>query len=139
MTEASFLSVKPGTISPFLGLCVFSVLAIFFTTCRQVWKHLYRAGYDGIPVTFVLNFIESQFVAAQIGFQIEDFIKIEEIFVKRYGRPTRVKNTEMQNAMRAKFTQPRGRMDRQKGNNQACQIRRDRQLRQWFYRPEVLD
>jgi hypothetical protein len=61
-------------------------------------------GYDGIPVTFVLNFIESQFVAAQIGFQSEDSIKIEEIFVKRYGRPTRVKNTEMQNAMRAKFT-----------------------------------
>jgi hypothetical protein len=60
-------------------------------------------GYDGIPITFVMNFIESQFVAAQIGFQSEDFTKIEEIFVKRYGRPTRVKNTEMQNAMRAKF------------------------------------
>jgi len=60
-------------------------------------------GYDGIPVNFVMNFIESQFVAAQLGFRPEDFTKIEEIFVKRYGRPTHVKNTEVQNAMRAKF------------------------------------
>jgi hypothetical protein len=64
-------------------------------------------GYDGIPVTFVMNFVESKFVAAQIGFQSENFIKIEEIFVKRYGRSTRG-NSEMQNAIGAKFYEPRG-------------------------------
>jgi hypothetical protein len=60
-------------------------------------------GYDGIPVYFVMNFLENRFAAAQLEFKPEDFNRIEQIFVKRYGGPTHVKNTEMQNAMRAKF------------------------------------
>ena len=60
-------------------------------------------GYDGIPVTFVINFLDKKFISMDLGFKPEDFSRIEQIFITRYGRPTHAKNSEVQNAMRARF------------------------------------
>jgi len=59
---------------------------------------------DYIPVTFILNFLDNKFVSAQLSFKPEEFSKIEEIFVKRYGRATSAKNNEVHNPMGARFT-----------------------------------
>ena len=35
-------------------------------------------GYDGIPVTFVINFLDKKFISMDLGIKPEDFSRIEQ-------------------------------------------------------------
>lgn len=83
------------TISYDFPLMAFGPIEMYTTKPQQI--------SDVLVVDFTLGYMNKQFSYAKMGFRADDFDKVRDIFIARYGRPHSSSKSTLRNALGASF------------------------------------